>query len=49
MLVHATETLLDERTVWRENERKRQVKLDRGQLEREFQTATGGADEEISS
>ncbi|KAL9187212.1 hypothetical protein ACHAXT_001315 [Thalassiosira profunda] len=41
MLVHATERLLNERTTWRENERKRQLKLEREHLERDFAEAVG--------
>mmetsp|Transcript_5484 Transcript_5484/g.9345 ORF Transcript_5484/g.9345 Transcript_5484/m.9345 type:complete len:515 (+) Transcript_5484:149-1693(+) len=44
MLVHATEKLLNERTVWRESERKRQLKLEREHLERDFADVIG-ADE----
>ena len=36
MLVHVTEKLLNERSVWRESERKRQTKLERQQLEKDF-------------
>ena len=45
MLVQATEKLLNERTVWRENECKRQLKLEREQLEREFVNVIGVEDE----
>jgi len=41
LLVHATENLLNERTVWRENEQKRQLKLERQNLERDFVDAIG--------
>ena len=36
MLVHATEKLLNERSVWREGERKRQMRAERHQLEQDF-------------
>ena len=45
MLVHVTEKLLDERIMWRENERKRQLQLERGHLERDFQNVIGEADD----
>lgn len=41
LLVHATENLLNERTIWRENEQKRQLKLERQNLERDFVDAIG--------
>ncbi len=44
MLVHATEKLLNERTVWRENERKRQLMLEREHLERNFVNVIGVAE-----
>ena len=44
MLVDATEKLLNERTVWRESERKRQLKLEREHLERDL-AGVIGADE----
>jgi len=36
MLVHATEKLLNERSVWREGERKRQMRAERHKLEQDF-------------
>ena len=36
MLVHVTELLLNERSIWRESERKRQSRLEREHLERDF-------------
>jgi len=36
MLVHVTELLLNERSVWRESERKRLSRLERERLERDF-------------
>jgi len=41
LLVHTTETLLNERTVWIESERKRQLKLEREMLERDFVDVIG--------
>ena len=42
MLVHTTEVLLNERSIWRESERKRLLKLERGHLERDLAEAMGG-------
>ena len=44
MLVHTMEKLLNERTVWRESEQKRQLTLEREQLEQDFAHVIG-ADE----
>ena len=41
MLVHVTELLLNERSVWRESERKRQSRLERERLERDFADLIG--------
>ena len=41
MLVHATEKLLNERSVWRESERKRQTKLERAKLEQNIVDVIG--------
>ena len=44
LLVHATEKLLNERSVWREQERKKQLKAERTRLEHNFATyVTGGS------
>ena len=48
MLVHATEKLLNERSVWREGERKRQMRAERHQLEQDFIDYVG-TDENDSS
>lgn len=44
MLVHTTEVLLNERMVWRESERKRQMKLQRETLEQNFLNVVGNGD-----
>jgi hypothetical protein len=41
MLVHVTELLLNERSIWRESERKRQSRLEREHLERDFADVIG--------
>jgi len=46
LLVHATEKLLNERFVWKESERKRQLKLEREHLERDFGDVIGVDDDE---
>jgi hypothetical protein len=41
MLVHATESLLNERSAWRESEKRRQMQLARANLERDFNEVVG--------
>ena len=41
MLVHATESLLNERSTWREGERRRQMQLTRSSLEKDFNDVMG--------
>lgn len=47
MLVHATESLLNERTAWRKAEQKRQIELERESLERSYyeNVMDGGTDD----
>ena len=49
MLVHATELLLNERTVWRESERKRQMKLARKNLEKSYGDVMSAEDTESTN
>ena len=41
MLVHATESLLNERQIWRESERKRLMQMERDKLERTYEDVIG--------
>jgi len=45
MLVHVTEVLFNERSVWRESERKRLLKLERERLERDLAHVMGEHDD----
>jgi len=45
MLVHATESLLNERQTWRESERKRLMQMEREKLERTYEDVIGKSSE----
>jgi hypothetical protein len=49
MLVHTTETLLNERALWKDAEKKRQRKLAREILERDYDAMIGTDDAEMSN